>query len=74
MKTRDEQELADILKHSKTDIAKMLIHAQRTEYETIVKLRNEVAVLKAELAGRDKVFKLLELMAGEAQLGLRTTR
>lgn len=74
MKTRDEREMADILKSSKTDIAKMLVHVQTRAREDEARLRNEIAVLKAELAGRDKVFALLSLMAGEANLGLKVSR
>lgn len=74
MKTRDEQELADILKSSKTDIAKMLVVVQRRNVEEETKLRSEIAALKAQIEGRDKVFHLLEMMAGEANLGLRVTR
>lgn len=71
MKTRDQQELDEILKSSKTDIAVMVVHLQRTHYEEVLALKTQVATLKAELAGQAKVFKLLELMAGESNLGLR---
>lgn len=74
MKTPDQQELDMILKSSKADIAVMLVFAQRRAVETESKLRAELTALKAELTGRDKVFHLLELMAGESQLGLRVTK
>lgn len=74
MRTRDEQELADILKSSKADIARMVIAVQRLHSEDFNRLRNEIAVLRAELAGCDKVFALLTLMAGESNLGLKVTR
>ena len=74
MKTRDEQEMTDILKPSKVDIAKMLVHVQRVNIEHERRLSNEIAVLKAEMAGRDKVFVLLTLMAGESNLGLKVSR
>lgn len=74
MKTRDEQEMREILKSSKADIAKMVLAVQRSYEDDTLRLRNEIAVLKAELAGRDKVFRLLELMAGESNLGLKVAR
>lgn len=74
MKTRDEQELAEILRSTKTDIAKMLVTVQRRSWEEETKLRGEIAALKAQLEGRDKVFRLLEMMAGEANLGLKVAR
>lgn len=74
MKTRDEQELAEIMRSTKTDIAKMLVTVQRRNWEEETKLRAEIAALKGELAGRDKVLHLLELMAGEAKLGLMVQR
>ena len=74
MKTRDEQELADILKSSKVDIAKMLVHVQRTHVEEVYKLTAQQAILNAELVGQGRVLKLLETMAGEANFGLKVQR
>lgn len=72
--TRDQQELADILKHSKADIAAMVVHLQRTHNEDEMKLKAQVAILNAELVGQGRVLKLLELMAGESNLGLKVVK
>lgn len=74
MKTRDQQELEEILKVKKTDIAAMLVTVQRDAYEREQKLKAQVAILNAELVGQGRVLKLLESMAGEANLGLKIQR
>ncbi len=74
MKTKDEQELADILKSSKVDIAKMVVYLQRTHTDEVRTLKAQLAILNAELVGQGRVLKLLETMASESNLGLKVSR
>lgn len=74
MKTREQQELEQILKSTKADIAVMLVNVQSRAHEKEADLRAENATLKARLEGLERSFKLLELMAGESNLGLKLHR
>lgn len=74
MKTAEQQEIDEIMKSTKADIVVMLINVRSRFMEDTAKLRSENAAFKSELAGQGRVLKLLELMAGESNLGLKASR
>lgn len=74
MKTREQQELERILKYNKADIASMLVTVQSTSAEDTQRYRAEIAALKAELKGQERVLKIIDQMSGEANFGLKIQR
>lgn len=74
MKTRDQQELERILKYNKADIASMLVTVQTNAAKDTQRYKAEVAVLRAELRGQERVLKIIDQMSGEANFGLKIQR